>query len=72
MIITKTITKTDCLQPKPFVAATIFVIVYVFVIIFVFVLTYPPKSSYMMLSGSTPRSVSIPTTALLMGPGPHI
>ena len=33
---------------------------------------YPPKLSYMMLSGSTPRLSSMPTTAFDMGPGPHM
>ena len=32
----------------------------------------PPKLSYMMLLSSTPRSVSIATTAFDMGPGPHM
>ena len=31
-----------------------------------------PKLSYMIDSGSTPRLSSILTTALLIGPGPHI
>ena len=34
--------------------------------------SYPPKLSYMMLSGSTPRESSIETTAFDIGPGPHI
>ncbi len=33
---------------------------------------YPPKLSYMMLSGSTPSESSICTTAFDMGPGPHM
>lgn len=33
---------------------------------------YPPKLSYRMFSGSTPRLSSMETTALDMGPGPHI
>ena len=33
---------------------------------------YPPKLSYMMLSGSTPSESSIFTTAADMGPGPHM
>lgn len=33
---------------------------------------YPPKLSYMRFSEGTPRSQSIFSTALLMGPGPHM
>lgn len=33
---------------------------------------YPPKLSYMIELSSTPRSVSMATTALLIGPGPHM
>ena len=33
---------------------------------------YPPKLSYMMLSGSTPSESSMETTAADMGPGPHM
>ena len=33
---------------------------------------YPPKLSYMMLSGSTPKPSSMFTTALDIGPGPHM
>lgn len=33
---------------------------------------YPPKLSYMIELSSTPRSVSIATTAFDMGPGPHM
>ena len=33
---------------------------------------YPPKLSYMILSGSTPRESSMPTTAFDIGPGPHM
>ena len=33
---------------------------------------YPPKLSKWMLSGSTPRLKSMFSTALLMGPGPHM
>ena len=36
------------------------------------VVHYPPKLSYMIDSGSTPRESSIPTTAFDMGPGPHM
>lgn len=32
----------------------------------------PPKLSYIMLSSATPRLSSIATTALLIGPGPHM
>ena len=32
----------------------------------------PPKSSYMMFSGATPKLSSMLTTAALIGPGPHI
>ena len=35
-------------------------------------LYYPPKLSYMMEAGSTPRLSSIPVTAFDMGPGPHM
>lgn len=35
-------------------------------------LDYPPKLSYMILSGSTPRLSSILTTAFDIGPGPHM
>ena len=33
---------------------------------------YPPKLSYMMLSGSTPSESSMETTAFDIGPGPHM
>ena len=33
---------------------------------------YPPKLSYMIDSGSTPRESSMPTTAFDIGPGPHM
>ena len=33
---------------------------------------YPPKLSYMRFSDGTPRSQSIFSTALLIGPGPHM
>ncbi len=33
---------------------------------------YPPKLSYMIDAGSTPRLSSIPVTAFDMGPGPHM
>ena len=33
---------------------------------------YPPKLSYMIEAGSTPRLSSIPVTAFDMGPGPHM
>lgn len=32
----------------------------------------PPKSSYMISSGSTPSESNMDTTALDIGPGPHI
>lgn len=33
---------------------------------------YPPKLSYMIDSGSTPRLSSMATTAFDIGPGPHM
>ena len=33
---------------------------------------YPPKLSYIIDFSSTPKSVSIPTTAFDIGPEPHI
>ena len=39
---------------------------------FIVVLIYPPKLSYIIDSGSTPRESSIPTTAFDIGPGPHM
>ena len=35
-------------------------------------INYPPKLSYIMELSSTPRSVSIATTAFDIGPGPHM
>ena len=36
------------------------------------IINYPPKLSYMIDSGSTPRESSIETTAADIGPGPHM
>ena len=37
-----------------------------------FRMDYPPKLSYMIDAGSTPNESSICTTALDIGPGPHM